>query len=74
MTDANGLLTFRSDDELLAALRDAAAGRTGPAEFGFLPPGIALGVALGMIDRLRSRLRAMEATVNGRFLGEDAAE
>lgn len=65
MRDA--FVAFRDDDELAAILSDAAHGRG-------LPPAFALAMAIGLIDRLRSKIRVLEATLNGRYLGDEAAE
>lgn len=63
----NVFRTWRNDDDLAKALRDAARGQGMPADY-------ALPLAVGMIDRLLARVRVLEATMNGRFLGEDAAQ
>jgi hypothetical protein len=60
-------VSWRTEAELAAVLRDSARGEG-------LDPGYALPLAVGLIDRLLSRVRVMEATINGRFLGEEAAE
>lgn len=61
------LVTFYDDDRLAAFLADPETART-------FPPDLVLGLALGLIERLRSKVRVLEATLDGRFLGEDAAE
>lgn len=61
------LVTFYDDDRLAAYLADPETART-------LPPDLGFGLALGLIERLRSKVRVLEATAAGRFLGEDAAE
>lgn len=58
-------VTWRGDDELAVTLRDAARGVG-------LAPDYALPLAVGLIDRLRSRVRVLEGTLDGRFLAEAA--
>lgn len=51
-----GLVAFRDDAELSAALFDAAIGRGLPLE-----PAVALPLAVAYIRRLEARVRALEA-------------